>query len=87
MKTSRTNEYQLKKDEQGTVWVNIQPLQRDIVEHLKILNDIDITHFSEQDIKDLELKMLGLNQIYGFLGALLSEQKLNDYREQFGEQK
>ena len=75
---SQGNQYQLKRDSDGTVWVSIQPLQKDIVEHIKILSDLDITDLDNFDQRDYDLKMLGLNSIYTFLGALITEIELKE---------
>lgn len=77
----RTNEYKLKSDPDGTVWVSIQPLQKDIVEHIKLLGDVDISNLDKFDQKEYDIKIMGLNAIYTFLGALIQEHTLNQLRE------
>ena len=72
------NEYKLKRDKKGVTWVSIEPLMKDIVEHIKLLSDLDITQLDKFDQKEYDIKMLGLNSIYTFLGALVSEQTLKE---------
>lgn len=72
------NEYELKKDEHGDVWVAIQPLQRDIVKHIKLLAEVSIDDLDKYDQKEYDMKLIGLQQVYSFLGALLLEQQLAD---------
>lgn len=81
MKQSKSNQYKLKKDKSGTVWVSIQPLMQDIVEHIKIVSDIDVSNLEQYDQREYDIKLLGLNSIHQFLGALLQEQQLLELRK------
>lgn len=78
---SPKNNYQLKRDEQDIVWVSIQPLMRDVTEHIKLLSDLDISNLDKFDQRDYDIKLLGLNSIYSFLGALMQEIELKELQE------
>ena len=77
------NRYQLVKAEDGIVWCPIQPLMLDIQENLDKLKTIV---YDGDDKRELDMRILGLEAIGSFLGALLTEQKLTDLREQHGKE-
>ena len=74
--------YKLQRDNDGVVWVSIQPLMDDIRDALKKITDLDDPRMIEVDHKELNLKILGLQSIYTFLGALMTEQTLVEKKEQ-----
>jgi hypothetical protein len=73
-----SNAYKLKRDKKGTTWVSIEPLMKDVAEHIKMVSDLDIADLDKFDQHQYNLKLLGLNAIYTFLGALVTEQTLNE---------
>lgn len=76
------NSYTLERREDKNIWVNIQPVMKDIQKHFDTLHDMDTSNFTEQDKELLELKMMGLRAIYEFLGALKLEHELKEIRDQ-----
>lgn len=79
---SEQNNYKLVRDEQDTVWVSVQPLMTDVAEHIKLLSELDIAHLEDFDQREYDIKLLGLNAIYGFLGALMTEIQLKEKQEE-----
>lgn len=77
------NRYQLVKAEDGTVWVSIQPLMHDVSDNLDKLKTIV---YEGDDKRELDMRILGLEAIGSFLGALLTEQKLTDLRKEHGKE-
>jgi hypothetical protein len=75
------NTYKLERHNDQT-WVNLEPLMADIQTNYDSLHDMDITQFTQKEIELLELKQVGLQQVYQFLGALVMESKLGEIREQ-----
>ena len=73
--------YKLQRDVDGVVWVSIQPLMDDIRDALKKITDLDDPRMIEVDHKELNLKILGLQSIYTFLGALMTEQTLVEKKD------
>ena len=74
--------YKLVKAEDGIVWVSIQPLMADIEENLDKIKQIPTIQLNDEDNRGLNLKIIGLESIYQFLGALLTEQQLVELKEQ-----
>jgi hypothetical protein len=80
MLTKQLNSYKLAKGSDNTVWVSIQPLMYDINRSLELLMDIPTDTLKEEDLQHLDFKILGMRAIHSFLGALLTEQQLEDLR-------
>lgn len=76
------NTYTLERREDNNIWVNIQPVMKDIQSNFDNLHDMDTSQFTEKDHDLLQLKMLGLRSIYEFLGALKLEHELKEIRQQ-----
>jgi len=74
------NTYKLEKHN-GQTWVNLEPLMADIQTNYNGLCEMDLTKFSQSEVELLEMKMVGLQQVYQFLGALVMEAKLSELRE------
>ena len=74
------NTYKLEKHN-GQTWVNLEPLMADIQTNYNGLCDMDLTKFTQSEVELLELKAVGLQQVYQFLGALVMEAKLGEIRE------
>jgi hypothetical protein len=72
----------VKKDEQ--TWVNIEPLMNDVLDALTKMKDIKTDTLSDTVLHQLNLKILGLESIYTFLGGLVSEQNLKELRTKYG---
>jgi hypothetical protein len=70
--------YQLKKDEDGKLWVTVNELMNDIKDILAQMSSLDDPRLIEVDKKELDAKIVGLHAIYTFLGALQTEQTLID---------
>ena len=70
--------YELKKDEDGKLWVSVNELMIDIKQALEKMSSLDDPRLIEVDKKELDTKIIGLHAIYTFLGALQTEQVLID---------
>jgi len=71
------NRYTLKKME-DKVWVDVKPLMNDVHDVLNMLSNIDTSKLSEEDVKQLDLQILGMKSITVFLGGLLSEYEVRE---------
>lgn len=69
--------YKLQAGPDGTVWVSVQPLMRDIQETLETLMETDIEFLTQEQQTHLGMKMVGLNAIQEFMQALLTEHEMN----------
>lgn len=78
--------YQLKKDEDGKLWVTVNELMADIKDALEKMSNLDDPRLIEVDKKELDAKIVGLHAIYTFLGALQTEQVLIDKKKELERQ-
>ena len=76
------NRYKLELGPDGTVWVSIQPLMQDIQDNLEKLKKIV---YEGDDKRELDMRILGLEAINSFLGALVTEKKLELMRKEHEE--
>jgi hypothetical protein len=77
------NRYKLEQGPDGITWVSIQPLMADVAENLDKLKNIV---YDGADKHEIDMRILGLTAIYEFLGALVTEKKLEQLRvEHYGE--
>ena len=74
------NTYKLER-QQGYTWVNLEAVMADIQTNYNGLCEMDLTKFSQSEVELLEMKMVGLQQVYQFLGALVMEAKLGELKE------
>lgn len=70
--------YKLMKGGDGHLYVSIQPLMKDIAKSVASMQNMDISHLSDDQQRVFDLKMLGLTTVYEFLGAFITEQQLRD---------
>jgi hypothetical protein len=78
--------YELKKDEDGKLWVSVNELMIDIKQALEKMSSLDDPRLIEVDKKELDTKIIGLHAIYTFLGALQTEQTLIDKKKELERQ-
>jgi hypothetical protein len=78
--------YELKKDEDGRLWVSVNELMVDIKQALEKMSSLDDPRLIEVDKKELDTKIIGLHAIYTFLGALQTEQTLIDKKKELERQ-
>ena len=78
--------YELKKDEDGRLWVSVNELMVDIKQALEKMSSLDDPRLIEVDKKELDTKIIGLHAIYTFLGALQTEQVLIDKKKELERQ-
>ena len=78
--------YELKKDEDGRLWVSVNELMIDIKQALETMSNIDDPRLLPTDKKELDAKIVGLHAIYTFLGALQTEQTLIDKKKELERQ-
>jgi hypothetical protein len=78
--------YELKKDEDGKLWVSVNELMVDIKQALEKMSNLDDPRLIEVDKKELDTKIIGLHAIYTFLGALQTEQTLIDKKKELERQ-
>ena len=78
--------YELKKDEDGKLWVTVNELMHDIKDALEKISSLDDPRLIEVDKKELDAKIVGLHAIYTFLGALQTEQVLIDKKKELERQ-
>jgi hypothetical protein len=78
--------YQLKKDDDGKLWVSVNELMIDIKDALEKMSSLDDPRMIEVDKKELDSKIIGLHAIYTFLGALQTEQALIDKQKELSRQ-
>ena len=78
--------YELKKDEDGRLWVSVNELMVDIKQALEKMSNLDDPRLIEVDKKELDAKIVGLHAIYTFLGALQTEQVLIDKKKELERQ-
>lgn len=72
------NTYKLVKAADKITWVSIDPLMYDINRSLDLLLKIPTEKMSEEDLNQLNFRIMGLQSIHSFLGALLTEQQFSD---------
>ena len=77
------NRYKLEKGPDGITWVSVEPLMLDIQENLDKLKTIV---YEGDDKRELDMRILGLEAIGSFLGALLTENKLEQLRKEHGKE-
>jgi hypothetical protein len=70
--------YKLMKGGDGFLYVSIQPLMKDVAESVRQMQEMDVSHLSDENQRIFDLKMLGLTTVYEFLGAFVTEQLLKD---------
>ncbi len=70
--------YKLMKGGDGYLYVSIQPLMKDVAESVRQMQEMDVSHLSDENQRIFDLKMLGLTTVYEFLGAFVTEQMLKD---------
>jgi hypothetical protein len=70
--------YKLMKGGDGHLYVSIQPLMKDIAASVAQMQQMDVSHLSDENQRIFDLKMLGLTTVYEFLGAFVTEQLLKD---------
>jgi hypothetical protein len=70
--------YKLMKGGDGFLYVSIQPLMKDVAESVRQMQEMDVSHLSDENQRIFDLKMLGLTTVYEFLGAFVTEQMLKD---------
>ena len=70
--------YKLMKGGDGYLYVSIQPLMKDVAESVRQMQEMDVSHLSDENQRIFDLKMLGLTTVYEFLGAFITEQQLRD---------
>ena len=73
------NRYRLENGPDGTTWVSLQPLAQDVSDNLDKLKNIV---YDGEDKRELDMRILGLEAILSFIGALITEKKLEQLREQ-----
>ena len=78
--------YELKKDDDGKLWVSVNELMTDIKDALEKMSSLDDPRLIEVDKKELDAKIIGLHAIYTFLGALQTEQTLIDKKKELERQ-
>lgn len=76
------NRYKLVKAEDGTIWVSIQPLMEDIRDSKTKLFAVDTSRLGSEQKSEFQLRMVGLEAVYEFLGALCTEKQLEELREE-----
>lgn len=78
--------YELKKDDNGKLWVTVNELMVDIKDALDKMTNLDDPRLIEVDKKEIDAKIIGLHAIYTFLGALVTEQTLLDKKAELERQ-
>lgn len=76
------NKYKLAKAEDGVIWVSIQPLMDDIRDSKTKLFAVDTSRLSKEQKSEFQLRMIGLEAVYEFLGALVTEKQLEELRQE-----
>lgn len=76
------NTYQLFKEDNIT-YVSLEPLLNDVRDALVKMKDIKTDDLDDTTKHQLNLKILGLESIYTFVGGLITEQNLNELREKY----
>jgi|TARA_R110000868_G_scaffold312928_1_gene573950 hypothetical protein len=67
---STTTNYKLQKGPDNITWCSLEPLMRDLIESIKILNDMDLPLHEESDRNN---KIMGIKAAYEILAALVNE--------------
>lgn len=78
--------YELKKDEDGRLWVSVNELMADVKDALEKMSSIEDDRLIDTDKKEIDAKIVGLHAIYTFLGALQTEQTLIDKKKELERQ-
>lgn len=73
--------YKLRKHD-GHVYVSIQPLMRDIEKIISDIQKINTDNLSDSDKQELQLKKIGLEAIYTFMGGLVMEYQLKQLQKE-----
>ena len=76
------NRYKLENGPDGTTWVSLQPLAQDVSDNLDKLKNIV---YDGEDKRELDMRILGLEAILSFIGALITEKKLELLRREHEE--
>ena len=72
--------YVLTEGPDSTLWVSIQPLQRDILNSIKEMSELD--NLSDEQNSHVNMKILGLRSIYDFLDALIMEHQISKVKNE-----
>lgn len=71
------NRYTLQKID-DKIWVDVRPLMNDVHDVLEQLCKVDISDLNDEERKTYDLRILGLQSVYSFLGALLAEYEIKE---------
>jgi hypothetical protein len=71
------NRYTLQKID-DKVWVDLRPLMNDVHDTLQQLCKVDISSMNAEEKRVYDLRLLGLQSVYTFLGALLAEYDIKE---------
>ncbi len=66
----------------GVHWLSIEPFQQDVMDSLQKMMNMDLTGLKEEDVQDINMRILGLKAIYTMMGSLITEKTLETLREQ-----
>jgi len=74
--------YHIASGPDGIHWLSIEPFQQDIMDALQAMMNMDMTSLKEEDVQDINMRILGLKAIYTMMGSLITEKTLEKLREQ-----
>lgn len=74
--------YQVVAGPDGVHWITIEPLIQDLLEACDLLLKIDTQDLTEQQIQDLNMKIVGVKNVKDFFSAILTELSLEQLREE-----
>jgi len=75
------NNYKVERGPDGTRWVSVEPLMKDINEAIIKMMDIDVSGLSDENQRIMDLKILGLRTVYEFMGSIITADNLAQKRE------
>ena len=74
--------YHIERGPDGVHWLSLEPFQKDVYDALQKLMEMDLSGLKEEDVQDINMRILGLKAIYTMMGSLITEKTLETLRTQ-----
>ena len=73
--------YKMVRAEDSIVWVTIQPLMTEVKQALANAKNIDTSNMTIDEKRGVDFTILSMEAVWQFLGSLLTEQNLNELKQ------
>ena len=70
--------YKLKRDDDGIVWVTLQPLLQDVKSALDNAKHIDTSNMDKDEKRGVDFTILAMESVHNFITSLLQEQSVRE---------